>query len=35
LWLWVFTCATATLFIVGRRTREMVQQYSARASVVG
>ena len=26
LWLWVFTCATATLFIVGRRTREMVQQ---------
>jgi transposase len=26
LWLWVFTCATATLFIVGRRTRAMVQQ---------
>lgn len=26
LWLWVFTCATATLFIVGRRTREMVQR---------
>jgi transposase len=26
LWLWVFTCATATFFIVGRRTREMVQQ---------
>jgi len=25
LWLWVFTCATATLFIVGRRTRAMVQ----------
>jgi transposase len=25
LWLWVFTCATATLFIVGRRTRKMVQ----------
>ncbi len=26
LWLWVFTCATATLFIVGRRTRRMVQR---------
>jgi transposase len=26
LWLWVFTCSTATLFIVGRRTREMVRQ---------
>jgi len=26
LWLWVFTCTTATLFIVGRRTRKMVQQ---------
>jgi hypothetical protein len=26
LWLWVFTCATATLFIVGRRSREMVQR---------
>lgn len=26
LWLWVFTCATATLFIVGRRTREMVRR---------
>jgi hypothetical protein len=26
LWLWVFTCATATLFIVGRRSREIVQQ---------
>jgi transposase len=26
LWLWVFTCASATLFIVGRRTREMVQR---------
>jgi hypothetical protein len=25
LWLWVFTCATATLFVVGRRTREVVQ----------
>jgi transposase len=25
LWLWVFTCATGTLSIVGRRTREMVQ----------
>jgi len=25
LWLWVFTCASATLFIVGRRTRKMVQ----------
>ena len=24
-WLWVFTCATATLFVVGRRTREVVQ----------
>ena len=24
LWLWVFTCTTATLFIVGRRTRAMV-----------
>jgi transposase len=24
LWLWVFTCATATFFIVGRRTRAMV-----------
>jgi hypothetical protein len=24
LWLWVFTCATATLFIVGRRSRKMV-----------
>ena len=26
LWLWVFTCATATLFIVGRRSREVVRQ---------
>ncbi len=26
LWLWVFSCATATLFIVGRRTGELVQQ---------
>ena len=26
LWLWVFTCATATLFIVGRRTRTLVQR---------
>jgi len=26
LWLWVFTCATATLFIVGRRTRAIVSQ---------
>jgi hypothetical protein len=26
LWLWVFTCATATLFIVGRRSRAMVRQ---------
>ncbi len=25
LWLWVFSCATATLFIVGRRTGEPVQ----------
>lgn len=25
-WLWVFTCATATLFIVGRRSRKMVQR---------
>jgi transposase len=25
LWRWVFTCATATLFVVGRRTREVVQ----------
>lgn len=25
LWLWVFTCSTATLFIVGRRSREMVR----------
>lgn len=25
-WLWVFTCASATLFIVGRRTRTMVQR---------
>lgn len=24
LWLWVFTCATASLFMVGRRTQEMV-----------
>ncbi len=24
-WLWVMTCATATLFVVGRRTREVVQ----------
>jgi hypothetical protein len=24
LWLWVFTCATATLFVVGRRTQEVV-----------
>jgi transposase len=23
-WLWVFTCATANLFVIGRRTREMV-----------
>jgi transposase len=26
LWLWVFTCTTATLFIVGRRSREVVRQ---------
>ena len=26
LWLWVFTCATATLFVVGPRTRAMVQR---------
>jgi transposase len=26
LWLWVFTCATATLFIVGRRTRAIVRE---------
>ena len=26
LWLWVFTCATATFFIVGKRSREMVQR---------
>ncbi len=26
LWLWVFTCAGATFFIVGKRTREMVQR---------
>ena len=24
LWLWVFTCATASLFVVGRRTQEVV-----------
>jgi len=24
LWLWVFTCATASLFVVGQRTREVV-----------
>jgi hypothetical protein len=24
LWLWVFTCATASLFMIGRRTQEMV-----------
>ena len=26
LWLWMFTCTTATLFVVGRRTREMVRR---------
>jgi len=26
LWLWVFTCTTATLFVVGRRAREVVEQ---------
>lgn len=26
LWLWVFTCATMTFFIVGKRSREMVQR---------
>ena len=26
LWLWVFTCATVTFFIVGKRTRELVQR---------
>jgi hypothetical protein len=26
LWLWVFSCATATLFVVGRRTQEVVRQ---------
>ncbi len=25
LWLWVFTCATASLFVVGRRTKEVVE----------
>jgi hypothetical protein len=24
LWLWVFTCTTASLFVIGRRTREVV-----------
>ena len=26
LWLWVFTCATMTFFIVGKRSRELVQR---------
>jgi transposase len=26
LWLWVFTCASVTFFIVGQRSREMVQR---------
>ncbi len=26
LWLWVFTCTTVTFFIVGKRSREMVQR---------
>lgn len=26
LWLWVMTCATATLFVVGQRTREMAHR---------
>jgi hypothetical protein len=26
LWLWVFTCTTATFFVVGRRTRELVER---------
>ncbi|MBP6808315.1 MAG: IS66 family transposase [Chromatiaceae bacterium] len=26
LWLWVFTCASATLFIVGKRTREVLDR---------
>lgn len=26
LWLWVFSCATATLFIVGRRTRKLLER---------
>ena len=26
LWLWVFTCASVTFFIVGKRSREMVQR---------
>ena len=26
LWLWVFTCATATLFVVGKRSVEVVRQ---------
>ena len=25
LWLWVFTCASATLFVVGKRSREVLQ----------
>jgi transposase len=25
LWLWVFTCASVTFFVVGKRTRELVQ----------
>jgi hypothetical protein len=25
LWLWVFTCTTATLFVVGQRTKEVVE----------
>ena len=26
LWLWVFTCATATLFVVGKRSVAVVRQ---------
>jgi hypothetical protein len=33
LWLWVFTCASATLFGIGRRSREMLQKTLGEAFV--
>ena len=35
LWLWVFTCAQATLFVVGKRSVEVVREVLGTAFRVG